>query len=474
MTVNILWFRQDLRLKDNPALIAACKTGEIIPIYIHDSGAPERAQLGGASKWCLHHALKALNKSLNGKLVCFSGDPKAIIEGLCEAYDVGGVFWNRCYEKWARERDADIKSSLKDAGINVSSFNGSLLWEPMQVLKQDDTPYKVFTPYYRRGCLSKAHPRYPQGKPEIKLYDGANKSEMAVLLDDLDLLPSIPWDSTIKRLWDISENGAQDKLARFIEDAARDYDDARNIPSVKGTSLLSPYLHFGLISPNQAWYAVLDAFDGNTDIKGVDVYLSELGWREFSYYLLYHFPDIQSKNFNSKFDKFPWRRDDESLRAWQFGNTGIPIVDAGMRELYETGYMHNRVRMIVGSFLVKNLLIDWREGERWFWDCLLDADTASNAAGWQWVAGSGADASPYFRVFNPLLQGEKFDKEGAYVKQYCPELIKLDKKYIHQPWNAPKDVLKDAEITLGDNYPEPLVDLKTSRQRALDAFSEIK
>lgn len=474
MTTSILWFRQDLRLLDNPALIAACESGELIPIYIQDTSVPVSAILGGASKWCLHHALSSLNKALDGKLQCFSGDPKVIIENLCEQYAVSHVFWNRMYESWARERDAVIKVALKAKDIKATSFNGSLLWEPMQVLKKDQTPYKVYTPYYRRGCLSKQHPRYPQAKPTINLYAKTTHSLGFNGIDDLDLLPKIDWDSGIKIRWDISEKGAQDKLSCFINEAIIEYNDDRNVPSIKGTSLLSPYLHFGLISPNQAWYAVLDAFDGSSEKKGVDVYLSELGWREFSYYLLYHFPHIPHKNFSTKFENFPWREDPIGLQAWQNGKTGIPIVDAGMRELYETGYMHNRVRMIVGSFLVKNLLIDWREGERWFWDCLLDADTASNAAGWQWVAGTGADASPYFRVFNPLLQGEKFDKEGVYVKQYCPELSKLPKKYIHQPWNAPDEVLQAANITLGNQYPKPLVDLKTSRLRALDAFAETK
>ena len=472
MTKNIMWFRQDLRINDNPALSKACENAHIIPIYIYDTNVPDNAQLGGASNWWLHHALESLNVALNNKLIILRGNPQELLPQIAQSLECDGVYWNRMYEPWAQSRDTQVKSAIKELGMKAISYNGSLLWEPMQVLKKDETPYKVFTPYYRRGCLSKADPRYPIGKPTLN-YADANIST-ALKLDALSLLPSINWDKTMKSLWEISEKGAQDKLQRFINEAVEDYDDARNIPSVSGTSQLSPYLHFGLISPNQAWYAVLSAFNGNTDKKGVDVFLSELGWREFSYYLLFHFPTIGHKNFNAKYDKFPWRNDPEALKAWQLGNTGIPIIDAGMRELYQTGYMHNRVRMIVGSFLVKNLLIDWRHGERWFWDCLLDADSASNAASWQWVAGSGADASPYFRVFNPLLQGEKFDKEGVYVKQYCPELSALPKKYIHQPWAAPLEVLKAAKLTLGENYPKPLVDLKVSRQRALDAYSQIK
>lgn len=475
---SIIWFRQDLRLIDNPALVGASDNAEVLPVYIYDTSTPENARLGGASDWCLHHALQALNKALNNNLLILKGNPSKIIPQLMDEHNIDSVHWNRMYEPWARERDSELKSVIKESGKIAKSYNGSLLWEPMDVLKKDGTPYKVFTPYYRKGCLSKSHPRYPLAKPElsfIKTKDSAEDCSLKALdIDSLNLLPTIPWDTEMKKLWDISEAGAQNRLSRFLNDAIKDYNDDRNIPSIEGTSKLSPYFHFGIMSPNQAWYSILDFFGGNTENKGVDVYLSELGWREFSYYLLYHFPHIQTDNFNAKFNKFPWRTDSKALKAWQSGNTGIPIVDAGMRELYRTGYMHNRVRMIVGSFLVKNLLIDWREGERWFWDCLLDADSASNAASWQWVAGSGADASPYFRIFNPILQGEKFDKQGEYVKHYCPELNDLPAKYIHQPWNAPQDILSQAKVTLGEEYPAPIVDLKVSRQRALDAFAETK
>jgi deoxyribodipyrimidine photo-lyase len=471
---SLMWFRQDLRVKDNPALINAAKNANVIPVYIYDTSVPKKSERGGASKWWLHHALVSLQASLDGNLLILSGNSQDILQALCDDYGVESIYWNRMYEPWAISRDTDIKASLKETGINAHSTNGSLLWEPMQVLKKDQTPYKVFTPYYKNGCLNARHPRYPEGKPNIKYLSNLQDLPGYQAIDSLNLLPSIKWDTHIKSLWNVSEEGAQERLARFINEAIEEYDDDRNIPSVQGTSLLSPYLHFGLLSPNQAWYAVHDAYNGSRENKGVYVYLSELGWREFSYYLLFHFDDIQSKNFNTKFDKFPWVKDDEKLSAWQKGQTGVPIVDAGMRELYQTGYMHNRVRMIVASYLIKNLLIDWREGERWFWDCLLDADTASNAAGWQWVAGSGADASPYFRIFNPILQGEKFDKEGLYVKKYCPELKHLGKKYLHKPWEASAQELAQAHIILGKDYPHPLVDLKESRHRALDAYSSIK
>jgi deoxyribodipyrimidine photo-lyase len=306
----------------------------------------------------------------------------------------------------------------------------------------------------------------------MDIAEGVGFSNDALL--SLELMPKIEWYKEIEAQWEPGEEGAANRLQRFINDAATSYQNARNLPAVKGTSLLSPHLHFGEVSPNQAWYAIQGAFENAFDNKDLDVYLSELGWREFSYYLLFHWPEIQHKNFNAKFDHFSWRSSADDLKAWQFGNTGVPIIDAGMRELYQTGYMHNRIRMVVGSFLVKNLLIDWREGERWFWDTLLDADMASNSSGWQWVAGSGADAAPYFRVFNPILQGEKFDKEGEYVKQYCPELKKLPKKFIHKPWEAPAEILKACGIELGKDYPKPIVDLKESRKRALDAFAQLK
>ncbi len=473
MTKSIVWFRQDLRVNDNPALKAACDNGSIIPVYILDENAPDKAELGGAAKWWLHHALSDLAESLNGQLIVKQGDAKEQLACIAKEYDATHILWNRMYEPWARERDADIKSHFKDSGVAAKSLNGSLLWEPWEVLKKDGTPYKVYTPYYRNGCLNQGEPRYPLPRPDIKIDSAVSKSAQTDI-DGLNLLPSIKWDTEIAKMWTVSEKAAGSKLHWFINNAITDYSDQRNLPAVRGTSQLSPYLHFGQISPNQVWYAIKDAFHGNTSGKGVDTYLSEIGWREFSYYLLYHFNDIQKRNFNTKFDKFPWRTSKNDLKAWQRGQTGIPIVDAGMRELYATGYMHNRVRMIVGSFLVKNLLIDWREGERWFWDCLVDADTASNSAGWQWVAGSGADAAPYFRIFNPVLQSEKFDKEGEYIKTYCPELKDLPKKYLHKPWEASADVLKQANVKLGGDYPEPLVDLKTSRQRALDAFAEIK
>lgn len=469
---TLVWFRQDLRLRDNPALQYAASNGSVITLYIKDTDCPEKVRLGGASQWWLHHSLLSLNASLEGKLHHRQGNALASLLNVCEKHQIEEVVWNRCYEPWQIQRDTQIKAALLKRNIKVKSFNGSLLWEPWEVLKKDGTPYKVFTPYYRKGCLVQAAPRLPLAKPDtLQLNYHADDDQG---LDDLALMPNITWYKTMQAQWQPGEAGASRNLSEFLPSRMQAYKDERNYPEIVGTSRLSPHLHFGEISPNQIWYAAIDTMQGNVSQEGIDCYLSELGWREFSNYLLFHFPDLPDKNFNSKFDRFPWLNDPSALKAWQRGQTGIPIIDAGMRELWQTGYMHNRVRMVVGSFLVKNLLLNWREGERWFWDCLVDADLAANSASWQWVAGSGADAAPYFRIFNPVLQGQKFDKNGNYVKKYCPELAKLPPKYIHNPWEAPDNILAYAGIKLGDEYPNPIVDLKASRQRALDALAASK
>jgi deoxyribodipyrimidine photo-lyase len=468
---TLVWFRQDLRIKDNPALSYACEKGAIIPIYIVDNINTDKP-LGGASKWWLHHALVSLNQSLNNQLQVFEGNPKEIITSLITRYDIEHITWNRCYQPWQISRDKELKEQLTEANVQVKSFNGSLLWEPWEVLKKDGTPYKIYTPYYRRGCLAKPAPRYPIERPS-HIHVISSEENNSISIKDLGLLPNIQWDSTIAKHWTPGEEGAADNLQQFLSAPVNDYKEQRNIPDIEGTSKLSPHLRFGEISPNQIWYAAQHAAN-NQISDDLDCYLSELGWREFSYYLLYHFPTLPTENFNSKFDHFKWREDKTHLAAWEKGKTGYPIVDAGLRELWQTGYMHNRVRMIVGSFLVKNLRIHWSEGEAWFWDCLLDADLASNTASWQWVAGTGADAAPYFRIFNPVTQGQKFDNEGNYVRQYCPELTKLPPKYIHTPWLAPKDILDYAGVELDNTYPNPIVDLKATRESALAAFSALK
>lgn len=427
--------------------------------------------MGGAGRWWLYQALNALDQKLGGKLNVFKGEPYEILTSLVEEYSANAVFWNRCYEPWRIERDGKLKHQLQSVGLEVKSFNGSLLWEPWQIVKKDQTAYKVFTPYYRRGCLPHSEPRQPLSVPERRQI--CERSECSLTLDELNLLPAINWYSEIGRRWQVTEMAAQERLDKFISTGLKDYRDGRNYPSHKNVSELSPYIHFGLISINTVWHRVRNEGSIVANPDNIDTFLSELGWREFSYYLLYHFPTLPDVNLQEKFNNFPWLTDiHDPLIAWQQGNTGYPLIDAGMRELYNTGYMHNRVRMVVGSFLVKNLLINWQHGLRWFWDCLVDADLASNSASWQWVAGCGADAAPFFRIFNPVTQSKKFDPEGDYIRQYVPELAKLPSKYIHEPWLAPQEILNAAGIRLGADYPQPIVDIKQSRERALQAFKQ--
>ena len=453
---------------DNPALLAAAQAGKVLPVYILDDVNAGEFSMGAASRFWLHHSLLSLNRTLNNNLLCFTGDPVKVLSELTQKYDASSVHWNRCYEPWQIERDKNIKQELSSLSVEVLSFNGSLLWEPWQVLKKDQTPYRVFTPYYRRGCLGQAAPREPlsEAKPELLLNENNGKNQV----EALGLLPVIAWDKKLEAHWKIGEEGAHQALERFLDEGISDYKEGRNYPDQRNVSRLSPHLHFGEISANQVWYAAR----GRSDDDNTDHFCSELGWREFAHSLLYFFPQLPRKNLQPRFDGFPWRDDKEQLHRWQTGQTGYPIVDAGMRELWQTGLMHNRVRMIVGSFLVKNLLLHWHHGERWFWDCLVDADLANNSAGWQWIAGCGADAAPYFRIFNPVSQGQKFDPEGKYTRRYVPELKELPDKYLFSPWTASSEILEQAGIRLGDNYPQPMVDLKHSRERALQAFKSTR
>jgi deoxyribodipyrimidine photo-lyase len=469
--IAIHWFRQDLRITDNPSLETAAEFEAVLPIYILDDGNSQEFKMGSASRWWLYNSLQSLNESLDGKLSIYNQNPKIVIQELLEKYEVKAVFWNRCYEPWRIDRDIDIKAYLDDKNIENKSFNSHLLWEPWNISKDDGTPYRVFTPYYKKGCLNAEEPRLPSKNLEIDTIFYDQDSEQ---IDTLDLLPRINWYSQIQEVWKPGEAGAQKRLDQFLKEGLLDYKEGRNFPFKENVSRLSPHLHFGEISPNEVWYQAKTKESVPGIQKSLEHFLSELGWREFSYYLLYHFPSLPKQNFQPKFNKFPWIKNESFLESWQKGETGYPIVDAGMRELWQTGYMHNRLRMVVGSFLVKNLLIDWREGEDWFWDCLVDADLASNSAGWQWVAGSGADAAPYFRIFNPVTQGLKFDPEGEYTKKYVPELELLPNKYLFNPWEAPKEILEKAGIELGKDYPEPIVDLKYSRELALEAFGKTK
>lgn len=457
----IIWFRQDLRLRDNPALRAACDTGApILPVYVLDDENSGEWRMGGASRWWLHQSLRCLNNSLNGKIYFAKGDARQILTKLVKDTNAAGIYWNRCYEPWRIARDKKIKADL-----NVKSYNGSTLFEPHKTLKDDGTPYRVFTPFYKKGCLGKSpEPRKPDPMPDnLSLYDHSGLS-----LDDLGLMPSIKWYADMEKAWQPGEQGAQSRLKEFLSGGISGYKEGRNYPAQQNVSRLSPHLHFGEISPNDVWHAAKATMVAEGCEQDGETFLSELGWREFSHNLLYHTPDLPRKNLQNKFDRFPWRDDDKALKAWQTGQTGYPVIDAGMRELWQTGYMHNRVRMIVGSFLVKNLLLHWHHGEDWFWDTLVDADLANNSASWQWIAGCGADAAPYFRIFNPVTQSQKFDQSGAYIRRFVPELKDIPDEYIHAPWEAPDNIKSKT------NYPAPIVDLKETRERALAAYGMIK
>lgn len=466
-SLTIVWFRQDLRLSDNPAFTAALEQGDVLPIYILDQENVGDFALGGASRWWLHHSLQALDESLQGKLNLYAGEAGTIIASLQKRFTILGVYWNRCYEPWRISRDKVIKQALLSQGIRVESFNGSLLNEPWTILKNDSSPYKIFTPYYRKASQVDNYVRPlppPQSLASLQVDQEASK------LDELSLLPKANWDSEFYNCWEPGELGAQSTLHKFLNKGISHYKIGRDFPALKTVSTLSPHLHFGEISPRQVSNALLSVPDDDNR----EHFKRELGWREFSYYLLFHWPELPNNNLKSNLDDFPWDNNPDWLAQWQQGLTGYPLVDAGMRELWQTGFMHNRVRMITASFLVKNLLINWRLGASWFWDCLVDADLASNNASWQWVAGCGTDASPYFRIFNPVTQGEKFDANGEYTKRYLPELKNLPNKYLFRPWEAPPEVLEKANIILDETYPLPIVDIKASRQTALDAYEITK
>ena len=466
--IALHWFRQDLRLSDNPSLnYLFSKYNKIICVFILDEINCNK-KLGSASKTWLFHSLKYLNSQIDGQLLIFKGDPEEILSELIDKHNIKELTWNRCYEPWRIARDKKIKKKLK-LKINVETFNSSLLWEPWDVVKGDGTPYKIFTPFYQRGCLTKSEPRKPISKKVTFL-----KHQIKCLsLSELNLLENHSWVTETINHWQVGEEFAEDLMNKFFLNGIQNYSEGRNFPIKENVSRLSPYLHWGQISPHMLWHKLSD-LEKNVNQTNVEIFKSELGWREFFYNLMFHFPKIQEENLQKKFDKFEWDKTSKFLSFWQKGKTGYPIVDAGMRELWQTGYMHNRVRMITGSFLVKNLLVHWKHGENWFWDCLFDADYASNSASWQWVAGTGTDAAPYFRIFNPITQAKKFDPNGEYIKKFVPELKKLPLKFLFSPWECPDEICKSLNFKLGKDYPQPIVDVKYSRELALNAFSQLK
>ncbi len=472
---TILWFRRDLRLDDNPALRAAERTGTaIIPVYIHAPQEEAPWETGAASRWWLHWSLKALDESLaacGNRLWLLRGPSLEALERLIQETGATAVYWNRLYEPALRTRDAWIKERLRATGIDCRSYNASLLFEPWEVLTESEQAYRVFSAFWR-ACERRWAVAAPQPAP-AQLPAGPQPGG-TLTLEALDLLPRIPWDRGLRATWTPGEAGAQARALAFSAEALADYAQMRDRPDRPRTSRLSPHLHFGEISLPRLLSLIADACgDPRT---AAAAFIRELGWREFGYHLLYHFPETIEQPLDRRFNHFPWAKGgkEQLLRAWQQGQTGIPLVDAGMRELWQTGWMHNRVRMVAASWLTKNLLIPWQQGAQWFWDTLVDADLANNTLGWQWTAGCGADAAPYYRIFNPVLQGQKFDPDGAYVRRWCPELARLPNRYLHQPWTAPAEVLAAAGIRLGRDYPAPIVDLATSRVQALAAWEAIR
>lgn len=462
MSTALVWLRNDLRLADNPALAAAFEDADnVVALYVHETDKGLRP-IGGAARWWLHRSLQQLARdlaSIGVPLHVETGSSEAVIAAILKDTGAQSLHWNRRYGPAERDLDSRIKQSLRDNGTKVTSHPGNVLAEPWTIETGQGKPYSVFTPFWK--TLKEKDITQPLSAPKAK----------AVKAQAVDTDYKEPhWAGKLAQYWHIGEKAAAERLHDFLDDSVSDYPEGRDIPARDVTSRLSPHLRFGEISPRQIWHAA-KAFSHAHHAKAgaVDKFLSELAWRDFSYHQLYHRDDIAKVSMQPKYEGVTWRSAPPQLEAWQKGQTGIPIVDAGMRQLWETGYMHNRVRMLVASLLSKNLLIDWRKGEDWFWDCLVDADEANNPASWQWVAGSGLDAAPYFRIFNPVTQGERFDCAGDYVRHWVPALEKLPDQWVHTPADAPDDVLKKAGLTIGRDYPAPIVDLKATRQRALDA-----
>ncbi len=459
----IIWFRNDLRLQNNLTIKNLIdRNSSALPIYILDSDS-----LGSASKTWLYKSLSELNNQLKNQLKVYDGNAVNIIEMLIQNYQITEISWNRKFDNKSIQEDQKVKKITKKHNVKEFIYNSSLLMNPEDTLKKDGTPYRVFTPFYKNNYLGSSYKTLYVNISEITILE--NKEDKNIeRLKDL-LLPQNTWHEKFDRYWEPGEIGAQKKLTEFLENGLFNYAEGRNRPDLDSVSRLSPHIHFGEISPSE-----IVNYLGDIDSEDKEKFYTELVWREFSHNLLYFNPKLDTVNLQEKFNSFPWLKNKVYLNAWQTGNTGYPIVDAGMRELWETGYMHNRVRMIVGSFLVKNLLHHWHYGRDWFKDTLLDADDANNNASWQWIAGTGADAAPYFRIFNPVTQSQKFDPNAQYIRKFVPEIDGLPNTYIHDPSNAPKAVLDNSGIKIGQSYPKSIVDLKESRERALSAFSKLK
>lgn len=481
MRKTIVWFWDDLRLTDNPALYFASKKGSVIPIFI----LTKDLNIGSARKWWVYKSLKNLESELRvlgGKLLILSGnDALSVLENLIFKTKADAVYWNRRYEPVLSERDKVIEKKLLDKGLEVNIFNGTLLHDPEKLKTKDGKPYSIFTPFWKK-FLEEVKVESPLQKPEKIVFAAEEINSLSV--DDLGLRPEINWYSRMEQFWDVSEEGALKRLEAFITKSLDSYRENRDYPYIDGTSLMSPYLANGNISPRQIWHSVmnncinkLSGLDESSEkiFKRAESFLRQIAWREFSYHILYHNPQIVFQNLRREFDDFPWRWEkDEHYQKWTKGLTGIPIIDAGMRQLWAIGWMHNRVRMVVASYLTKNLLIHWKIGAEWFWDTLVDGDLANNIQGWQWTAGCGADAAPFFRIFNPILQSKKFDPYGEYIKKWIPELKKLPVEYIHEPWKTPTHLLKSIGLKYGKDYPIVTISLEETSKEANKIYQEMK
>lgn len=460
---SVVWLRRDLRLDDNPALHAARDRKQpVIPVFIDESEAAGEWALGGASRLWLHHSIKSFKselKELGSKLILRKGKASEVLKKLVKEVNADRVYFNRRMEGWGIEEDSRVEKALSDIECEVEVKAANLLYQPGEVCTKEGKVYLVFSPFWR--AAEKTAPAKPVAK--VTKIDKPKSWPKSDKLESWNLLPKIDWNESIEAEWQPGIEGARQKFKSFFKDKMKDYKKARDFPAMRGTSQISPHLHFGEVSPRTLYWYIKEKSKGRNE--GRDWFIRELGWREFGHHLLYHLPHLPNHPLRDEFKDFPWKKNKSYLKAWQKGQTGYPIVDAGMRELWATGYMHNRVRMIVASFLVKHLLQHWLEGARWFWDCLVDADLANNTLGWQWAAGCGPDAAPYFRIFNPTLQSQKFDQDGEYIKKWVPELEGVDKKYLHEPWEAPSKI-KD--------YPDPIVEHKDARKKALEAFEKIK
>jgi deoxyribodipyrimidine photo-lyase len=476
-TTAIVWFRRDLRLADNPALSAAARTAErIVALYVHSPDEEGEWRPGAASNWWLHHSLAQLTRALHARGVTLTirrGPAQEAVATLVHETGASHVYWNRLYEPACVARDTRLKAELRAQGVECESFNAALLHEPWEIRTAAGGPYRVFTPFWR-ACQAQLDAQ-PAPLPAPRRLRAPETAPRSVALEELDLLPKLGWDSAFARHWRPGEDGAHARLADFCGDWIGGYDDGRNRPDQPASSRLSPHLHFGEVSPRQCLAAARNAVMDRPGSSGsAGSFIREIGWREFAHHLLHHYPHTATQPLDERFVRFPWEDNARWLEAWQHGRTGYPIVDAGMRELWTTGWMHNRVRMIVASLLTKNLRQPWLAGARWFWDTLVDADLASNTLGWQWTAGCGADAAPFFRIFNPVLQAERYDPQRIYLRRWLPELAGLPDAWIHRPWQAPAGVLAAAGVALGSTYPAPVVDFPASRTAALAAYARIK